>query len=292
MSSRCIFYGIPSILYTTSAIPSSFWLYFWILIGWILQLQCLVQIIVNRICLLIHDPRHRMWLKISMLIWIGLINLGVAIVWIPAQLQINETYMHVNIIFDRIEKCPYLITDAALNGLFIYIVRKRLVGAGLTRFDRLVKFNTTIIWVSLAMDILIICMMSLKNRFLYTIFHPLAYMVKLEIEMTMSNLIVMIATHCDPSTMGHPETSSHNSAEGGRSISGTDPIQVTVSVHTRTDFEDLDASGSFRSHLRPNHPYSSGRRSPAVDDASFDDAKMTTFSTRRSRSRSGREVRQ
>ncbi|KAK7465292.1 hypothetical protein VKT23_005271 [Stygiomarasmius scandens] len=188
-------YGIVSILYVNSAIPSSFWIYFWILIAWILQLQCLVQIIVNRIGLLMYDPRHRRWLKISMLVWIGLINLGVAIIWIPAQLQINSTYIRINHIFDRLEKCLYLVTDAALNWFFIRTVRRHLVAAGLRKYDALVRYNMMIIWVSLAMDALIIGAMSLKNQFLYTIFHPLAYTVKLEIEMTMSNLIVQVALH-------------------------------------------------------------------------------------------------
>ncbi|KAK7465281.1 hypothetical protein VKT23_005260 [Stygiomarasmius scandens] len=149
-----------------------------------------------------------------MVVWIGLINLGVALVWIPAQLQINAKYMEVNsmvalllpntpsvnlnsnnlvVLFDRLEKSLYLVTDAALNYYFIYVVQRRLVASGLKKYDKLVSFNKMIIWVSLAMDVMIIAMMSLKNAFLYTIFHPLAYMVKLEIEMTMSNLIVAVA---------------------------------------------------------------------------------------------------
>ncbi|THV06529.1 hypothetical protein K435DRAFT_481521 [Dendrothele bispora CBS 962.96] len=188
-----IIYGLVSILYVNSVIPNSFWIYFWILLAWILQLQCLVQIIVNRIGVLMYDPRQRRWLKIGMLVWIGFINLAVAIIWVPAQLQINSTYIRINHIFDRLEKCLYLVTDAALNWFFIRIVRKHLVAAGLSKYDRLVRFNMIIIWASLAMDAMIIGAMSLSNQFLYTIFHPLAYTVKLEIEMTMSNLIVQVA---------------------------------------------------------------------------------------------------
>ncbi|KAF5368526.1 hypothetical protein D9758_002454 [Tetrapyrgos nigripes] len=187
-------YGIVSMLYVNSVVPSSFWIYFAILIGWILQLQCLIQIIVNRIGLLMYDPRQRRMLKIGMLLWIGVYNLAVAMIWIPAQLQINESYIHVNRIFDRLGKCLYLLTDAALNWYFIHTVKKQLVTAGLRKYDRLVTFNVLILGVSLAMDALIIGAMFLPNPFLYTIFHPLAYTVKLEIEMTMSNLIVAVAT--------------------------------------------------------------------------------------------------
>lgn len=87
----------------------------------------------------------------------------------------------------------YLLTDAGLNFYFIHIVNKRLVAAGLQKYDRLVRFNKMIIWVSLSMDIMIIAMMSLKNHLIYMMVHPLAYIVKLQIEMTMSNLIVAVA---------------------------------------------------------------------------------------------------
>ncbi|KEY74664.1 hypothetical protein S7711_08430 [Stachybotrys chartarum IBT 7711] len=43
------------------------------------------------------------------------------------------------------------------------------------------------------MDILIIAMMSLDNTFVYMQFHPLTYIVKLNIEMSMATLITKIA---------------------------------------------------------------------------------------------------
>lgn len=72
------------------------------------------------------------------------------------------------------------------------------------------RYNTQIIGVSLAMDVLIIgtppscilflliayknaAMMSLRNDFVYMQFHPVAYLVKLNIEMSMSNLIIKVA---------------------------------------------------------------------------------------------------
>jgi hypothetical protein len=55
-----------------------------------------------------------------------------------------------------------------------------------------------IIGFSLSMDVLIIAMMSLRNTFVYMQFHPLAYTVKLHIEMSMADLIGKIARdkHC------------------------------------------------------------------------------------------------
>lgn len=54
--------------------------------------------------------------------------------------------------------------------------------------------------VSISMDILIVAMMSLDNPLLYMQFHPVAYMIKLNIEMSMAHLIGKIARSADGST--------------------------------------------------------------------------------------------
>ncbi|KAJ4200866.1 hypothetical protein NW757_014855, partial [Fusarium falciforme] len=68
-------------------------------------------------------------------------------------------------IWDRCEKVIYLLVDAALNVLFIRIVKKNLIELGLSKYDNLVKFNMFIIGFSLSMDVLIVAMMSLDNTF-------------------------------------------------------------------------------------------------------------------------------
>ncbi|KAK7440375.1 hypothetical protein VKT23_017011 [Stygiomarasmius scandens] len=255
-----ILYGLVAVLYVNDVIPHSFWVYFIIIVfvfqlhpsdsivqlkirihsGWIFQLQCLVQIIVNRICILLDNASHRRWLKLGMLAWIGAINVIVAVIWIPAQLQVNDKYHEINLIFDRLEKSLYLVTDAALNWLFIHIVRKRLVASGLKKYDKLVKYNLLIIWVSLGMDVLIIAMMSLQNAFLYTVFHPLAFMVKLEIEMTMSNLIVAVArgTGVYVDEFASESTGPSNVRTHGVGVE-SQAVRVTVHTEAVTDHDDL-----------------------------------------------------
>lgn len=106
-----------------------------------------------------------MRLKIGVAVLITAVNISVYCIWIPARLQISERYVHINVIWDRCEKVIYLLVDAALNWYFIRIVQKRLVKQGLVKYDRLVRFNMWIISFSLAMDLLIIGMMSLSNSF-------------------------------------------------------------------------------------------------------------------------------
>ena len=78
-------------------------------------------------------------------------------------------YIHINNIWDRIEKVLYLLVDACLNWYFIRVVRDNLVTNGLQKYNRLVRFNQRIIIVSLLMDVMIICAMSIPNGFMYAL---------------------------------------------------------------------------------------------------------------------------
>jgi hypothetical protein len=73
--------------------------------------------------------------------------------------------MHVNEIWDRIEKVIYLIIDAALNWYFLKTVKTNLVNNGLEKYNKLLRFNQRIIVLSLLMDVMIIAAMSIPNSF-------------------------------------------------------------------------------------------------------------------------------
>lgn len=128
-------------------------------------MQFLLQIIINRICVLLISRRKALWLKIGVAVIITMINISVYCIWVPARLQISEQYIAINGYWDRVEKCIYLVVDALLNFYFIRIVKKQLLGMGLTKYQGLVTFNVWIIGFSLGMDVLIISMMSLHNSF-------------------------------------------------------------------------------------------------------------------------------
>ncbi|QGI82126.1 hypothetical protein CEK25_008855 [Fusarium fujikuroi] len=172
--------------------------YFTILTTWALQVQFLLQIIVNRCGILLTNKKKAYRLKVLIGTLITAVNISVYCIWIPARLQVSERYIHINEWWDRCEKVIYLIVDGCLNFYFIHIVRKNLIIHGLTKYKRLTHFNMFIIGFSLSMDVLIIAMMSLRNTFVYMQFHPLAYTVKLHIEMSMADLIGKIARdkHC------------------------------------------------------------------------------------------------
>ncbi|KAK7403448.1 hypothetical protein QQX98_010769 [Neonectria punicea] len=126
---------------------------------WIFQIHCIMQIIINRIALLAVSPSTARRLRWSVFGILAVINISVASVWIPARLQINPTWIHVNEIYDRLEKAIFAVMDVGLNLYFVYLVRSSLIEYGLTQ---------------------------------YVIFHPLGYLVKLHIELSMADLIAKI----------------------------------------------------------------------------------------------------
>ncbi|KAH7013868.1 hypothetical protein EDB80DRAFT_570026 [Ilyonectria destructans] len=231
--SVCLGFGVICFMYILGVIAPSFAFYFCILTLWALQVQFLLQIIVNRCAILLHDRTFVWRLKYGVAAFITAINISVYCIWVPARLQISERYIHINDVWDRCEKIIYLLVDACLNLLFIRTVRRNLVELGLSKYDNLVKFNMFIIVFSLGMDVLIISMMSLKNTFVYMQFHPLAYIVKLNIEMSMASLIAKIARQS-----GHAHGSDYNNttsrSRGTRVGGDTTLANKTQDEHTRS----------------------------------------------------------
>lgn len=56
-----------------------------------------------------------------------------------------------------------MLFDVYLNWYFIRVVKAELVKNGLTKYNRLVRFNKRMIVVSLLFDVLIIAAMSIPN---------------------------------------------------------------------------------------------------------------------------------
>ncbi|KAF6787289.1 hypothetical protein CSOJ01_15270 [Colletotrichum sojae] len=201
----CAIFSIICWLHLKGIIPPSFAFYFTICRPSIVplqyahqkQVQFLLQIIINRCAILLTNQKRAWRVKVGVAVLITAVNISVYNIWIPARLQISDRYIDINDWWDRCEKVIYLIVDGALNVYFVRIVQKSLIMHGLTKYRRLTQFNMFIIGFSLSMDVLIIAMMSLNNTFVYMQFHPLAYMVKLKIEMSMAELIGKVARKRD-----------------------------------------------------------------------------------------------
>ncbi|KAJ4313581.1 hypothetical protein N0V84_009338 [Fusarium piperis] len=169
---------------------------FFILFFWVFEVQLLMQIIVNRISIIAEHRSTIFGLKWGTALIITLINIAVFCIWIPAHTvpPASELFVRINEYWDRVSKVLILLVDAGLNWYFLRTVKKRLLQQHrLKKYEPLVGFNAKLMIVSIAMDGMLIGLMSLPNQVVYIQFHPVAYMVKLNIEMSMASLITRLA---------------------------------------------------------------------------------------------------
>ncbi|KAJ4368498.1 hypothetical protein N0V86_009403 [Didymella sp. IMI 355093] len=188
--------GVVGWLFLTGTLGPSVPVLFFILTFWVFEIQLLMQIIINRIALIAEHRKTVRNIKWGTVIVISAINIAVFCIWIPSHTSppVSETFVKINEVWDKISKVLILIVDAGLNWYFLRIVKIRLVDqVGLTKYKPLVSFNAKLMIVSIAMDGLLIGLMFLKNQVVYIQFHPVVYMVKLNIEMSMASLIVRLA---------------------------------------------------------------------------------------------------
>ncbi|RDL42558.1 Uncharacterized protein BP5553_02537 [Venustampulla echinocandica] len=232
----CLVFSVLCWLHLNGNIPPSFGFYFGILTCWSLQVQLLLQIIINRIGIIETNTRRITVLKWVVAGIVTVINISVYCIWIPARMQISPAYININDKWDRCEKVIYLIVDMFLNWSFIYTVKRNLVKMGLEKYRSLVHVNIAIVLLSLSMDVLIIGMMSLNNTFVYCQFHPLAYIVKLHIELHLAELIAQIAQRKDRVVNAF----SDSNPKHHRSSSKTFPIPLNH-LSSSTKNQDLDS---------------------------------------------------
>ncbi|KAK7985562.1 hypothetical protein PG988_003184 [Apiospora saccharicola] len=202
LGSNC--FGIISYLFLTTTIEPSFWVFFFILVFWCLQIQMVLQIIINRIALLMAPATKARKVRWAVAAIVGAINISGFFIWIPARLQISPLYEEINVIWDRSEKGVFLAVDLALNVYFIHLVRSRLLANGLTKYNRLFHFNICMVIISVLLDAVLMGATFLPSPVVYLQFHPLTYLMKLYIEMNVASLIVKVVR--DTSVDGHGHT--------------------------------------------------------------------------------------
>ncbi|KAB8233954.1 hypothetical protein ETB97_003281 [Aspergillus alliaceus] len=167
-----------------------------LLLCWAIEIQCLMQIIINRIYVVVDKKVKARRVKWVTACLITAINIAVFCIWIPAHMDppVNHTYVLINRYWDPMSKVLICVVDACLNVWFLRVVRVRLIReTGLKKYGPLVRFNVRMMIVSVLMDGLLIGLMFLPNPMVYIQFHPVTYLVKLNIEMTMASLIRKLA---------------------------------------------------------------------------------------------------
>ncbi|KAI5921187.1 hypothetical protein F4810DRAFT_379500 [Camillea tinctor] len=185
---------------------------FIILALWVFEIQLLMQMIINRIAVISDSGKTISRIKWGTFGIISTINIMVFIIWIPAHLSPSPipSLVTVNKYWDPLSKALILVVDAGLNWYFLRVVNQRLVKEhGLVKYQPLVSFNAKLMVVSVAMDVLLIGLMWLPNEIVYIQFHPVVYMVKLNIEMTMASLIFKLSRSRDGEPYNRSLSFSH-----------------------------------------------------------------------------------
>ncbi|KAK4176961.1 hypothetical protein QBC36DRAFT_387063 [Triangularia setosa] len=247
----CVIMSVISWLFLIGIIPVDFAILFglrnfltlWnlIVVLWTIQIQCLSQILCNRLSLLIFNPHDARRLKLSVGLAVGLINVSVYCIWLPARLQISETFIRVNNIWDRVEKALFLVIDCCLNVYFMWMVRTKLIANGLKKYELVYRFNLTMMFVSLSLDILIITLMSWEDDALYMQAHPPVYLSKLCVEMNLAELLGKVIKR---------------SRERRASFFSIPPLTRTVTTTTTATTAPTPTSDSFLGgcpHFRHHH---------------------------------------
>ncbi|QPC70702.1 hypothetical protein HYE68_001454 [Fusarium pseudograminearum] len=232
---------------------------FFILFCWVFEVQLLMQIIVNRISIIAEHRSTVFKLKWGTAIIITLVNIAVFVIWIPSHTvpPVSETFVKINAVWDRMSKVIILLVDAGLNWYFLRTVKKRLVEQhNLKKYEPLVGFNAKLMVVSILMDGMLIGLMSLPNQVVFIQFHPVAYMVKLNIEMSMAKLITRLAKgensddyYPSLSQSGHGR--STNRLEDAPWTNGVNNVQLTHRSKVVAGDSDDDLPGMSRNHNGP-----------------------------------------
>ncbi|KAJ8083078.1 hypothetical protein PM082_008941 [Marasmius tenuissimus] len=238
-------FAITSFCYLYKVFPPNIGTFTTIIVCWVIQVQCLMLIIVNRLCILLATNKERIMMKAIVAGIVTLVSVSTACIWIPAQLQINHSYIALNHWWDKFEKAIYLCLDLALNIIFIVMVKRRLVNHRLTKYARVMRFNEYMIFISIGMDILLMGMTTLKNGFVYCQFHPVVYMVKLAIEMSMSRLLIKVARSTGINVYEGEKWTSDT-----KGVATTGTISVRVQNHVITDRDNIELTPEITRTVR------------------------------------------
>ncbi|KAI5198976.1 hypothetical protein AUEXF2481DRAFT_3335 [Aureobasidium subglaciale EXF-2481] len=211
--------GILGWLFLNDVLKAEPVVLFFILFCYVFEVQLLLQIIINRIAIIVERRTMASKLKWTTAVVISVINIMVMCIWIPAHMTEppSQTYVQINKYWDRVSKILICLVDAGLNWYFIHTVNARLIKQhGLRKYKPLIGYYTRLGILSICMDVMLLGLMALPNQVVYIQFHPVAYMVKLHVEMSMADLIVKVATTSEIDVRQHsssgtpfPESRSH-----------------------------------------------------------------------------------
>lgn len=114
-------------------------------------MQCLLQIVANRLTfLLAHQGRKICWVTFGAMTFL---TVSGSCSYLPASIELSPGIVRFNSIWDRCIKVLFSTVDLGLNGLFLRLVYWKLVSAGLDKYWPLFWLNSSMVFVSISLDV-------------------------------------------------------------------------------------------------------------------------------------------
>ncbi len=112
-----------------------------------------MQILANRLCLIMFSPAKQWWLRVSLLIAIGMINISFFAIAIPSRLHVNNTFARANHVWNPMERSLLAAIDLCLNGYFMWLVKSKLVACGLSHYKTVYRYNLLMVSFSMSLEV-------------------------------------------------------------------------------------------------------------------------------------------
>lgn len=133
---------------------------------WAIQLQCVLQVIANRLSFLVLDRRRSKAIKLGVLFIVAFITVAGGCTWIMASMRLSSFLVDFSHVFDRANKGLFAATDLALNAAFLYLLWRQLIAAGLAKYWSIFRYNGCCIVLSISLDIILIGVESASSKIL------------------------------------------------------------------------------------------------------------------------------
>ncbi|TLS28495.1 hypothetical protein PpBr36_00657 [Pyricularia pennisetigena] len=197
---------------------------------YLVMVQLSVNILIHILKFLIPCPRRAARIKWTVVGTQMLMLISIYIVWIPAQLQVNNTFLTLDGIWVKIISFECLFVNGMLGGyLALLAKRRRDTAKGLNYWSDCFWKILALVSIMTLMDVMNVVALSLPDRYFYILFQPTMYMVKVFTEMTISEVLCKILYPSDSSAAAYGicEDLDMNVAwddpEHGGSSFGSDP---------------------------------------------------------------------
>ncbi|KAI5846474.1 hypothetical protein DFP73DRAFT_545988 [Morchella snyderi] len=249
-------FGVLAWILNQGHIRPQLWLYIPLVALWSIQAQALLQININRIELIAVDKAFNNRVRIGCLVIIAVFIVGTFSVWIPGRLGISAKITQISKIYIEVQGSLIILLDIALNTYFIRTVKATLIDPGLDKYKPLVSHNLMLVYATITVETIALGLMWLPaSPFVWLQYGTLAWMGKLNVELSMADLIMKLAYHTPEPSSLELRPVSRTESEQISNMSFVDslaPIITTTTIVPETNAPHGIVAGPSTSDAQSN----------------------------------------